>query len=85
MTKNTFKYENNMKLDVITQKVQEMIEWMKTDDYFKTHGGNSPNWNEGGELMTVYLKTNDKLGVKREDTLVIPYNKVLMNNLGRRL
>ena len=60
-----------------------MITHMKTDEFWLEHGGNGPNWNEGGELMKEYLKRNDEKGVERKDSLIVPYNKMINANMWR--
>ena len=79
----TFNYVIGMTEEQITEKVKEMITHMKTDEFWLGHGGNGPNWNEGGELMKEYLKRNDEKGVERKDSLIVPYNKVIRSNMWR--
>ncbi len=46
-----FKYEIGMTEEEMTEKVKEMIAYMRTDEYCLKRGGNSPYFLEGGELM----------------------------------
>ena len=67
------------------EKVKVLLSWMQTEEYYKTHGGNGPNWKEGGELIKEYGKAMDDAGIERRDTLVVKYNKILNANLLRRV
>ncbi len=67
----------------MTSKVEEMIQYMKTDDYWLERGGNGPYWAEGGKLLEAYLKSMDEKGVERKDTLIVPFNQTLNKNLSK--
>ena len=54
-----FTYEIGMTEEVLTEKVREMIEYMRTDEYWLERGGNGPFFDEGGELLRKYLETTD--------------------------
>jgi len=71
-----------MKQDM-EEKVKVLLKWMQTEDYYMTHGGNGPNWKEGGELMREYLKMTDSLGIERIDTLIVKFNMICKANLVR--
>ena len=43
-----FTYEIGMTEEVILEKVREMIEYMRTDEYWLERGGNGPYFDEGG-------------------------------------
>ena len=60
-----------------------LLNWMQTEDYYKTHSGNGPNWKEGGELMKEYLKMTDSLGIERKNTLIVKFNEICKANLIR--
>ena len=60
-----------------------LLNWMQTEDYYKTHSGNGPNWKEGGELMKEYLKMTDSLGIERKNTLIVKFNLICKANLIR--
>ena len=77
-----FKYEIGMTEEELTERVREMIAYMRTDDYWLKRGGNCPYFLEGGELMRKYLETTDWKS-KRKDTLIVPYNRVLQTNMFR--
>ena len=68
------------KLTNITQEGKELLNWMQTEDYYKTHGGNGPDWKEGGELMKEYLKMTDSLGIERKNTLIVKFNEICKAN-----
>ena len=55
----TFKYEIGMTEEEMTERVLEMIAYMRTDEYWLERSGNSPYYLEGGELMQKYLETTD--------------------------
>ena len=55
----TFTYEIGMTDEEMTVKVEEMIEYMKTDEYWLHGGGNSPYFLEGTELLRKYLDMTD--------------------------
>jgi hypothetical protein len=40
------------------EDIKKLIDYMKTDEYFKKRRGNRPSWKEGGELIS---KWADKL------------------------
>jgi thymidylate kinase len=75
---------DNEKLTSLTKEVEALLNWMQTEDYYKTHGGNGPNWKEGGELMGKYLKMTDSLGIERKNTLIVKFNKICNANLLRK-
>ena len=50
----TFKYEIGMTEEEMTEKVKEMLAYMRTDEYWLKRGGNSPYFLEKGELMRKY-------------------------------
>ena len=78
-----FKYEIGMTEEVLSEKVREMIEYMRTDEYWLERGGNGPYFDEGGELMKTYLDTTDWGRTQRKETLIVPYNRVLQMNMFR--
>ena len=43
----------------MTEKVKEMITYMKTDEYCLERAGNGPYSGEGGELLKEYLEIMD--------------------------
>ena len=55
----TFNYEIGMTEEEMTEKVKEMITYMKTDEYWLECGGTGPYFLEGGELMRKYSETTD--------------------------
>ena len=79
----SFKYEIGMTEEGITEKVKEMITHMKTDEFWLEHGGKAPYFVEGGELMSKYLEITDSKNIERRDTLIVPYNRVLIANMSR--
>ena len=78
-----FTYEIGMTEEVLSEKVREMIEYMRTDEYWLERGGNGPYFDEGGELMEKYLDTTDWRRTQRKETLIAPYNRVLQMNMFR--
>ena len=78
-----FTYEIGMTEEVLSEKVREMIEYMRTDEYWLERGGNGPYFDEGGELMKKYLDTTDWRRTQRKETLIVPYNRVLQMNMFR--
>ena len=56
---NSFKYDETMEESEITQKVKELLRYMRTDEYWLERGGNGPYHDEGGELMSAYLALKD--------------------------
>ena len=79
----TFKYEIGMTEEELTERVREMIAYMRTDEYWLERGGNGPYFLEGGELIRKYLDTTDWKKKERKDTLIVPYNRVLQINMFR--
>ena len=79
----SFKYEIGMTEEEMTEKVKEMIAYMRTDEYWLERGGNGPYFLEGGELMRKYLETTDWKKTERKETLIGPYNRVLQMNMFR--
>ena len=67
----------------MTVKVGEMIEYMKTDEYWLHRGGNSPYFHDGNELMQKYLAMTDGKKIHRRDTLIVPFSQVLYINMSR--
>ena len=78
-----FKYEIGMTEEVLSERVMEMIAYMRTDEYWLKRGGNSPYFLEGGELIRKYSETTDWKKTERKDTLIVPYNRVLQMNMFR--
>ena len=78
-----FKYEIEMTEEELTERIREMIAYMRTDDYWLERGGNGPYFLEGGELMRKYLETMDWRRTQRKETLIVPYNRVLQMNMFR--
>ena len=78
-----FNYEIGMTEEVLSERVREMIAYMRTDDYWLKRGGNCPYFLEGGELMQKYLELTDGKNIERRDTLIVPYNRVLQMNMFR--
>ena len=74
---------NNLK--ILEEQVKELFVYMKTDEYYEKYGGNAPNFNDGGDLMTQYLDITDALNIPRKETLIQEYNCILLSNLARRL
>ena len=78
-----FTYEIGMTDEEMTVKVEEMIEYMKTDEFGLERGGNGPYFHEGNELMRKYLDMTDAKKIHRRDTLIVPFNQVLYVNMSR--
>jgi len=76
-----FPYHEGMTLKEMTAAVEKMIVWMRTDEYWQTHRGNAPSWNEGGELLKQYLKATDAADIPRMRTLIVPFNEACNRNL----
>ena len=68
----------------VTVAMEELLVWMRTEAYYQTHGGNHPDWLEGGKMAKDYLKMVDSAGIQRKDCLIVEYNRILNTNLGRR-
>jgi hypothetical protein len=81
---NEFKELLKEELNRKEVEIKELLEYMKTEEYFNKYGGNSLNWKEGGKLMNEYLQLTDSLNIPRRNTLILEYNKILNNNLLRR-
>ena len=78
-----FKYEIGMTEEVLSERVREMIAYMRTDEYWLKRGGKAPYFLEGGELMRKYSETTDWKKTERKETLIVPYNRVLQMNMFR--
>ena len=78
-----FEYEIGMTEEELTERIREMIAYMRTDEYWLERGGNGPYFLEGGELMRKYLETTDWRMTQRKETLIVPYNRVLQMNMFR--
>ena len=72
-----FTYEIGMTDEEMTMRVEEMIEYMKTDEYWLHRDGNSPYFLEGNELLRKYLDMADAKKIERKHTLIVPFNRVL--------
>ena len=73
----TINYVIGMTEEKMTEKVKEMIAYMRTDEYWIERGDSSPDYTEGSWLMKEYLKMTDNKLVERKDTLIVSYNKAL--------
>ena len=80
---NSFKYEENMTETEITQKVKELLRYVRTDEYWLERGGNGPYHDEGGELMSAYLALQDSKNIPRNETLIIDFNMIQNSNLAK--
>ena len=80
---NSFKYEENMTESEITQKVKELLRYMRTDEYWLNRGGNGPYHDEGGELISAYLALKDSKNIPRSETLIIDFNMIQNSNLAK--
>jgi hypothetical protein len=69
-----FRYIKGMTHEEMTVKMKELIEYVKTDEYWINYGLNYPNWKEGGELIKMYLNESDKLNILRNKTLIVEFN-----------
>ena len=79
----SFKYEENMTESEITQKVKELLRYMRTDEYWLERGGNGPYHDEGGELISAYLALKDSKNIPRSETLIIDFNMIQNSNLAK--
>ena len=77
-----FQYIKGMTMEEMTVKIKELIEYMKTDDYWIKYGSNYPIWSDGHELVKMYLKETDKLNKDRKDTLIVELNITKNKNCG---
>ena len=77
---NCFKYDETMDETELPNKVEELLEWMRTDEYWVQRGGNGPMFDEGGELMRKYLDYMDRRGEERTNALIVPYNLICRAN-----
>ena len=80
---NSYKYEETMEETEITQKVKELLRYMRTDEYWLERGGNGPYHDEGGELMSAYLALKDSKNIPRNETLIIDFNMIQNSNLAK--
>ena len=78
-----FTYEPGMTEKEMTERVGDLIEYMKTDEYCLERGGNSPYFLEANELLRKYLDMTDSKKIERRDTLIVPFNRVLWVNMSR--
>ena len=79
-----FIYVVGMTEEEMTERVSEMIAYMRTDEYWIERGDSSPDYTEGSWLMKEYLKMTDNKLVERKDTLIVSYNKALQIHTFRR-
>ena len=79
----SFKYEETMTESEITQKVKELLRYMRTDEYWLNRGGNGPYHDEGGELISAYLALKDSKNSPRSETLIIDFNMIQNSNLAK--
>ena len=75
---------NAAKLEMITNRVEELLQWMETDQYWVKHGGNGPCYDEGGALMNKYFTLTDELNISRDNTLIVNYHKICSRNRVRK-
>ncbi len=80
---NGFKFDKNWEETEITQKTQELLKYMRTDEYWLEQGGNGPKREEGGELMSAYLALKDSKNIPRNETLIIEFNMIQNSNLAK--
>ena len=80
---NSFKYDETMEESEITQKVKELLRYMRTDECWLNRGGNGPYHDEGGELISAYLALKDSKNIPRNETLIIDYNMTINSNLAK--
>ena len=78
-----FKYEEKMTESEITQKVKELLRYMRTDEYWLKRGDNGPYHDEGGELISAYLALKDSKNIPRSETLIIDFNMIQNSNLAK--
>ena len=69
------KIENST--DLVTQKVEELLSWMETDEYWLKHGECS---DEHMVLMNQYIILLDGLGIRRNNKLVVKYDEIRDRN-----
>ena len=79
----SFKYDETMEESEITQKVKELLRYMRTDEYWLNRGGNGPYHDEGGELISAYLALKDSKNIPRSETLIIDFNMIQNSNLAK--
>ena len=79
----SFKYDETMEESEITQKVKELLRYMRTDEYWLKRGGNGPYHDEGGELISAYLALKDSKNIPRSETLIIDFNMIQNSNLSK--
>ncbi len=70
---NSFKYDETVEESEITQKVKELLRYMRTDECWLKRGGDGPHHDEGGELMSAYLALKDSKNIPRSETLIIDF------------
>ena len=80
---HNFKYDETMTESEITQKVKELLRYMRTDEYWLNRGGNGPYHDEGGELISAYLALKDSKNIPRSETLIIDFNMIQNSNLAK--
>ena len=78
-----FEYVVGMTEEEMTERVREMIAYMRTDEYWLERGGSGPNLLEGSWLMKTYLEMTDDRNIERRDTLIVPYNRTLQMDMFR--
>ena len=77
----SFKFDETVEETEITQKVRELLKYMRTGEYWLEQGGNGPYRDEGGELMDAYLALQDSKNIPRNETLIIEFNMIQNSNL----
>ena len=73
--------ENLTDLTLVTQKVEELLSWMETDEYWVKHGECS---DEHMVLMNRYIILLDGLGIRRHNKLVVKYDEIRDRNRFRK-
>ena len=78
-------YREGMTVEEMECVMKELTAVMATDEYWLEYGGNAPNYDpQGNSLIVEYLKETDRLGIPRNQTMIVAWNKQLRKNIARR-
>lgn len=57
---------SNADFETLVKKMKELIERVKTDEYWLTYGGKFPHYGDGHELIDAYLQKTDYFNIERK-------------------
>ena len=85
MDLSNFLYREGMTVEEMECVMEELTAVMATGEYWLEYGGDATNYDpQGNSLIVEYLNETDRLGIPRNQTMIVAWNKQLRKNLARR-